>query len=91
MPFKPRKWTRKDGTTFDGEFVKAEKRDDGANIITLRKPDGSEMTVRAMALSKADRKYTIQIMKARKSEDDVKFLRRLAESRKKTHSTEDDD
>jgi hypothetical protein len=82
-----RKWTHNNGTTFDGEFIKAEKRDDGANIITLRKPDGSEMTVRAMALSQGDRKYTIQIMKSRKSEDDVKFLRRRAESRHKAHST----
>ena len=41
-----RKWTRKNGKEFEAEFVKLEHQSDGKNVVTLKKPDGSEITVR---------------------------------------------
>ena len=38
-----RTWTRKNSEAFEAEFVKLEKNDKGRNIVTLRKPDGTEM------------------------------------------------
>jgi hypothetical protein len=56
-----RTWTRKNGKQIEGEFVKLEQQSDGKNMVTLRKPDGSEMTVRLGNLSDEDRKYVKQL------------------------------
>ena len=40
-----RTWTRKNSEPFEAEFVKLEKDDKGRNIVTLRKPDGTEIRV----------------------------------------------
>ena len=51
-----RTWTKKDGTTFDAEFVKVEHA--GKRMpVTFRKPDGTEMTVGFAGLSEEDRKH----------------------------------
>jgi hypothetical protein len=55
-----RKWTRKNGKEFEAEFVKVEKDSEGHNIAALRKPDGTEMTVRIPNISEEDRKYIRQ-------------------------------
>jgi hypothetical protein len=52
-----RTWTRKNGKEFKAEFVKMEKDQEGHNIVTLRKPNGKELTVRLGSLSEDDRKY----------------------------------
>ena len=52
-----RTWTRKNGKEFQAEFVKMEKDQEGHNIVTLRKPNGNEVTVRLGSLSEDDRKY----------------------------------
>jgi hypothetical protein len=52
-----RKWTRKNGKEFQAEFVEMEKDQEGHNIVTLRKPNGNELTVRLGNLSEDDRKY----------------------------------
>ena len=58
-------WTKKDGTEFEAEFVKAEHV--GSRIpVTFRKPDGTEMTVGFAGLSEDDRKYVRQQAKAQK-------------------------
>jgi hypothetical protein len=59
-----RKWTRKNGKEFEAEFVKLEHQSDGKNMVTLRKPDGSEMTVRIGNLGDEDRKYVKQLTKS---------------------------
>jgi hypothetical protein len=59
-----RKWTRKNGKEFTAEFVKLEHQSDGKNVVTLRKPDGSEMTIRLGNLSEEDRKYVKQLTKS---------------------------
>lgn len=53
-----RTWTRKNGKTFEAEFVKRE-----GPVVTLKKPDGAEMTVRMPNLSDDDRKYVNQLTK----------------------------
>lgn len=58
-----RTWTRKNGKTFEAEFVKAEKDSDGKLVITLRKPDGTEMTVHPPGLGDDDRKYVREMAK----------------------------
>jgi hypothetical protein len=50
-----RKWTRKNGKEFDAEFVKRE-----GHEVTLKKPDGTEMTVKMGGLSDDDRNYVKQ-------------------------------
>jgi len=52
-----RTWTRKNGKEFKSEFVKMEKDQEGHNIVTLRKPNGNEVTVRLGSLTEDDRKY----------------------------------
>jgi len=52
-----RTWTRKSGKEFQAEFVKMEKDQEGHNIVTLRKLNGNELTVRLGSLSEDDRKY----------------------------------
>jgi hypothetical protein len=44
-------------------FVKAEKNTDGKFVITLRQPNGSEMTVHPPGLSDDDRKYVRERLK----------------------------
>ena len=63
-----RTWTRKNGKTFEAEFVE-EHHDDGRNIVTLRKPDGTEMTIGFGMLIVEDRKYIGQHTKSAKSQD----------------------
>jgi hypothetical protein len=53
-----RTWTRKNGKTFDAEFVTRE-----GPVVTLKKPDGTEMTVKMPGLSDEDRKYVNQLTK----------------------------
>ena len=55
-----RKWTRKNGKEFQAEFVKLEKDKEGHNTVTLRRPNGKEMTVRLGNLSEDDRNYIKQ-------------------------------
>ena len=55
-----RKWTRGNGKEFEAEFVKR----DGP-VVTLKNPDGTEMTVRMPNLSDDDRKYVRQLTKAK--------------------------
>lgn len=50
-----RKWTRTGGTHFVAEFVKSDRA-----VVTLRKTDGTEFTVKMALLSKEDRKYVMQ-------------------------------
>ena len=50
-----RKWTRKNGKEFEAEFVKRE-----GPVVTLKKPDGKEMTVKMPGLSEDDREYVKQ-------------------------------
>ena len=59
-----RKWTRKNGKEFEAEFVKLEHQSDGKNVVTLKKPDGSEITVKMPGLSDEDRKYVKQLTKS---------------------------
>ena len=54
-----RKWTRKNGKEFTAEFVKRE-----GPVVTLKKPDGSEITVKMPGLSDEDRKYVEQLTKS---------------------------
>ena len=61
-----RKWTHKNGKQFDAEFVKFERHDDGAKIVTVRKPDGTEMDVHVLGLSEDDQKYVNQMTKGKK-------------------------
>jgi len=63
-------WTRKNGQTFEAEFVKLEHRSDGRNIVTLRKPDGAEMNIGIMGLSEDDRKYVRSHAKSAKGKDE---------------------
>lgn len=58
-----RTWTRKNGKMFEAEFVKVEKDSDGKLVITLRKADGTEMTVHPPGLSDDDRKYVKEMAK----------------------------
>jgi hypothetical protein len=53
-----RKWTRKNGKEFEAEFVKRE-----GPVVTLKRPDGTEMTVKMPQLSDEDRKYVKQLTK----------------------------
>ena len=55
-----RTWTRKNGTTFEAEFVKRE-----GPVVTLKKPGGTEMTVHMPKLSDEDRKYVNQLTKGK--------------------------
>ena len=55
-----RKWTRKSGKQFEAEFVKRE-----GPVVTLKKPDGTEMIVRMPNLSDEDRKYVNQLTKGK--------------------------
>ena len=59
-----RKWTNEKGKAFQAEFVKMEQDQHGNNIVTLRKPDGMEMTVRLAQLTEEDRNYVEQLPKA---------------------------
>ena len=59
-----RKWTRPNGGQFEAEFVKRE----GAEV-TLRKPDGTEMTVRMPRLSDEDRTYVRQLARGAASSE----------------------
>lgn len=52
-----RTWTRKNSEPFEAEFVKLEKDDKGRNIVTLRKPDGTEIRAGLARFSEDDRKY----------------------------------
>jgi hypothetical protein len=47
-----RGWTKTSGEKIEAEFVKKDK-----SIITLRKPDGTEFTVRMAHLSDEDQQY----------------------------------
>ena len=56
-----RKWTRKNGNEFEAEFVKRDGKE-----VTLKKPDGTGMTVKMGGLSEEDRKYVNQLTKGKK-------------------------
>ncbi len=84
-----RTWTKKDGTKFEGEFVKVEKGLKGHNVVTLWKADGSEMKVGLEHFSPEDRKYVLQTVKSRKNEEDLKFIQQTVESRKKAQTKEE--
>ncbi len=53
-----RKWTRPNGGQFEAEFVKREGPE-----VTLRKSDGTDMTVRMPRLSDEDRAYVRQLVR----------------------------
>ena len=53
-------WTRNDRSQFEAELVKRK-----GPVITLRKPDGSETTVKMPGLSDEDRKYVKQLTKGK--------------------------
>jgi hypothetical protein len=62
-----RKWTRKNGQEFQAEFVKVENK-----VVTLRTPDGKEITVKMPGLSEEDRNYVKQHRTSGKAEGDSK-------------------
>jgi YVTN family beta-propeller protein len=64
-----RTWTGKNGKTLEAEFVKVEKGSDGRFILTLRKPDGSEMTVHPPVLIEDDLKYVREMVKSQKQSE----------------------
>jgi len=55
-----RKWTRKNGKEFEAEFVKRE-----GPVVTLKKPDGTEIILKMPGLSEEDRKYVKQLTKGK--------------------------
>jgi hypothetical protein len=56
-----RKWTRNNGKEFEAEFVKRE-----GPVITLKKTDGTEFTLKMGQLSEDDRKYVNQLTRKTK-------------------------
>jgi hypothetical protein len=58
-----RKWTRKNGKEFEAEFVNRE-----GPVVTLKKSDGSKMTIKMPGLSEEDRKYVRQQGKSQNTE-----------------------
>ena len=64
-----RKWARKNGKEFQAEFVKVEQDQEGHNMVTFRKPNGNELTVRLGNLSEDDRKYVKRQAKGAASQE----------------------